>query len=413
MELHTQLIKLYWDDAMKNEILLFLTRPICYESNHYFVYAMQEAFEKLGHKVRVMDLEDISCREKNLEGIIGQSFAAMIDFNSILPKLKMDDGTYFLDQVDAPFYDYIVDHPLYHHPVLEQKLHDFHVICLDAYHKKYIEDYYPWIRSVHQMPLGGMMAGGGIPFEKRRYPLVFLATHTSSEQVMERISQISGGLQKEVSAVLSLLLEDRSRTQEEALAALCGQLGAEPSKAQFREMMNLHFLADMYLRAREREAVVRTILTEGYPLYIFGHGWNAFQKKEPHAKSLIPMPAVSFPVSLEVMTNANICLNINPRFHGGAHDRIFSAMANGAAVLTDASEYLWKQFGHREHLMVYDMKQITGGTVSKNWEKQGEDICALLEEMFQKPDITKELARRGKEEAWKKHLWIHRLKPGR
>lgn len=394
---------------MKNEILLFLTRPICYESNHYFVHAMQEAFKELGHQVRVVDLEDVSCREQNLEGLIGQSFAAMIDFNSILPRLKMDDGTYFLDQVDAPFYDYIVDHPLYHHPVLKQKLRDFHVICLDVYHKKYIEEYYPWIRSVHQVPLGGMLAGERIPFEKRRYPLVLLATYTPSKQVMERILQISDGLQKEVSAVLSLLLEDRSRTQEEALAALCRQLGAVPSDAQFREMMNLHFLADMYLRAREREAVVRTILKEGYPLHIFGHGWEEFQKKEAHAEPLVPMPPVSFPVSLEVMANAKICLNINPRFHGGAHDRVFSAMANGAAVLTDASEYLWKQFLHRKHLMVYDMKQITGGTVSKDWEKQGENICALLEEMIQKPDLTEELARRGQKEAWEKHLWIHRL----
>ena len=182
---------------MKDEIILFLTRPICYESNHFFLYEMCKALEELGVPVHIVDLEDRECREKNLESLIGQSFRAMIDFNSILPKLQMDDGSFFLDQIDAPFYDYIVDHPLYHHPVFEKKLENFHVICLDSYHKSYIEEYYPWIRSVHQLPLGGMQAGEQIPFEKRKFPLVLTATHTPPEKVWERISEISKGLQKE------------------------------------------------------------------------------------------------------------------------------------------------------------------------------------------------------------------------
>lgn len=397
------------DDDMKDEIILFLTRPICYESNHFFLYEMQEALEELGVPVRMVDLEDKDRREGNLESLIGQSFRAMVDFNSILPKLQMEDGSYFLDQIDAPFYDYIVDHPLYHHPVLEKKLKNFHAICLDAYHKRYIEKYYPWIRSVQQLPLGGMQAGEQLPFEKRKFPLVLTATHTPPEKVMERISEISKGLQKEVSAILELLLEDRARTQEEALSILCRKLGAEPSLEQFREMMNLHFLADMYLRAKEREEVVCAILKEGYPLYVFGHGWEEFKKKEPQYKTLFVKPPVSFPVSLEVMANAKICLNINPRFHGGAHDRVFSAMANGAAVLTDASEYLENNFKQKENIAVYDMKGITGGSRSKTWEKQAEDICELLDAMFAEQDFTRSLAEHGQEEARKKHLWVHRM----
>ena len=75
---------------------------------------------------------------KDLEALCGQSFDAVIDYNSKLPGAVLDDGTPFLNHIQAPFYNYILDHPVYHHANLSVLLENYHVICIDDDHNKYI-----------------------------------------------------------------------------------------------------------------------------------------------------------------------------------------------------------------------------------------------------------------------------------
>lgn len=398
-----------------NEIILFLTKPICYASNHYFVYELKQAFDELGVAARIVDLVDEQSREENMEALVGKSFRAMIDFNSILPKLRLEDGSYVLDLIDAPFYDYIVDHPLYHHPVLVNQVKNFHVLCIDWEHKAYVEKYYPHIQSVGFLPLGGMEAQVQVPFQKRRYPILLTATHTPSKEVWKRRKLCSEGIQTELGWVREILQEDRTRTQQEALEILIKRLGAEITKEQFREMMNFHFLTDMYLRAWEREQVVRMIAESGYEIDIFGHAWDLFLEEYSLAgkKNVHIHPAVSFAVSLELMANTKLCLNVNPRFHHGAHDRVFSAMVNGSVALTDPSAYLHKEFEAGEQLVFYDMKNIMNNQKMVHraeWEKNAKPMEKLLAELFDSPGKLEEIAAGGQKVARKKHMWVHRAK---
>ena len=38
-----------------------------------------------------------------LESYIGKEYLAILDFNSKLPRLVLDDESYYLDSIDAPF----------------------------------------------------------------------------------------------------------------------------------------------------------------------------------------------------------------------------------------------------------------------------------------------------------------------
>lgn len=54
-----------------------------------------------------------------------EKYRAVFDFNSLLPRLAMDDGTPVIDLFDGPFYDYIVDHPLFHYNCLMTRAKTF------------------------------------------------------------------------------------------------------------------------------------------------------------------------------------------------------------------------------------------------------------------------------------------------
>ena len=127
--------------------LLFQIKSVCYDSYTYFSNAVAKELISAGHSVEIFSLakEPIAAMER----YVGSTFDAILDFNSELSRLQMDDGTFFLDQINAPFYNVILDHPLYHHDMLKQKIKNFHILCLDENHKTYIETNYPHIASVH------------------------------------------------------------------------------------------------------------------------------------------------------------------------------------------------------------------------------------------------------------------------
>ncbi|MDE7062392.1 MAG: glycosyltransferase, partial [Lachnospiraceae bacterium] len=62
---------------------------------------------------------------------------------------------------------------------------------------------------------------------------------------------------------------------------------------------------------------------------------------------------------VEVVRNAKLALNTMPWFKDGAHDRIFTAMLNGAVALTDPSIYLKERFTDEKDLRFYELKELT------------------------------------------------------
>ena len=97
---------------------------------------MEEALESIGCEVEYLELShddvDYDCLEDLLPEKEERSrYDAILDINSKLPYLTLEDGSPFLDRLNAPFYNWIVDHPLYHHPGLSFPLKNYHVLAID------------------------------------------------------------------------------------------------------------------------------------------------------------------------------------------------------------------------------------------------------------------------------------------
>ena len=143
------------------KVLIFCSREICYNSNHFFAGQMAAAFEKLGFVAEICEFTKEDDFEQILLPYIGKKYKVILDFNSLLPRMTEEDGTPVLDQMEGPFYDYILDHPLFHYNGLTANLKNLNAILLDEAQKRYVDRYYAGVKQTLMMPLGATEAVKG------------------------------------------------------------------------------------------------------------------------------------------------------------------------------------------------------------------------------------------------------------
>ena len=325
--------------------LVVTTRELCYFSGSFFLERIAGALSEEGADVEFLYLSDGTSKGLTegadfslLESFEGQSFDGIIDINSKLPYLIADDDEPFLDKIDAPFFNIILDHPLYHHPGLSFKLKNYHAIAIDKFHKKYIEDYYPHIRSVKYLPIPGTKSACDIPISKRSIDVLFPGTLLSDALIDEELHRQGVNIY-----ALSMALIEEWRegygTMEEALKKIDITpfiTTEEEEKYTFPEWMNRLYAVDRYMRNEKRKkAVFDFAKTSGRELTIMGEGWEETGIYDlKNVKKIEPRPMGD---AIEIFGDSMTILYVNPLFSYGVHDRVTTGLINGCEVITDAN----------------------------------------------------------------------------
>ncbi|MBR5635731.1 MAG: glycosyltransferase family 1 protein [Pseudobutyrivibrio sp.] len=370
--------------------LIFEMKTVCYNSYLYFGDSLGNALTQLGHTVEYFKVDENQLDD--LEQYVGMHYDAMFDFNSDLPRALMDDDTYFLDHVDAPFFDIILDHPLYHHDSLKHKISNFHVVCLDDNHKKYIQKYYPHIKSVTATPMTGELAFGKDQidwdnFENRNYDILFSGTYTAPARLEKAINNMPAPVAETVYELIEMLKTDSTLTIEKAVDML--------SETDIYDYINLDkplhtqtfYLADAYVRCLNRKKLVKALDKCEHPLHLFGALWDELPLKHATIHKELP-----FNLTFTVFTKAKISVNIMPNFKAGSHDRVFSSQLNGAVTLTDPTILLEKEYQNNKNILFFDLKNIDEATF-------------IVDESLKDLDKLKKIAQEGYEIASKNHTW--------
>lgn len=376
---------------MKNKFLIFELRDICYNSCVYFADSMAAEMRRAGHEVEIYrgSSEDL----EGLEKYIGKSYTACLEFNSFMPKVSLDEDSLFLDSIDAPFYNFILDHPLYHHDILKQNLKNFHVICLDEDHKEYIKTYYPHIKSVHVIPVTGEEAKTPEPVKNRDIDIIFTGTYINPGDIQTIINGIPGIIKKDINKLIDLMLSHNGMPQEQAMKMIMNE-SEVIREDNFHVIMHSYFLADTFARAYMREYLIKTILKAGIPLTVCGSKWE--ELKTDKISLLRNIPSMPFKDTFPLMSQAKIVLNIMPLFKKGSHDRVFSAMLNHSVSLTDSSIYLEEVFNQGDNIVFYPLDHM-------------EIVPDMLTDLLMQPNKLEEIAESGYQEARKNHTWENRV----
>lgn len=309
---------------MKN-ILIFCTRSLCYFSGEFFARELAEIFKNKGDSVETVILPDEAGSTSDsrdlsqfaiLEKYIGKSYDAVIDFNSFLPYLTDEDGTPILDEIDSPFYNYLLDHPLYHHPGLSYELKNYDVICIDKKHADYVRKYYPHIKKILYKPLpgakipsdvnGGRNVNGSRNIDIRdghlaggkSNRLFFSGTFMSENELMEELDRRPEIIRKAVLEIAETWDPEKTPVEDavqDYLQALnpekrnkiyssvleqeknhmpAGNCKAYDEHAIFPLLMNHMYSLDRIMRYRLRANIIRALAQAGIELDIQGEGWD-------------------------------------------------------------------------------------------------------------------------------------------
>ena len=148
------------------------------------------------------------------------------------------------------------------------------------------------------------------------------------------------------------------------------------------------------IRSYFREKVVQTLADAGIIVRVFGADWEKIHCKKPQ-NVRTSGGKVNSAACVQAMRDARIALNVMPWFKDGAHDRVFTAMLQGTAALTDDSRYLREECRDGENICFYSLRAL---------QQLPDQVVSLLED----PVRMAELAERGYRMAEKRHRWKNR-----
>lgn len=383
------------------KILIASTRELCYFSGSFFLDRIQEGLERAGVEVVRLDFSGNEADFSALEKQLGKTFDAIIDINSQLPYLIDDNGKRILDEIQGPFINYIVDHPLYHHPGLQFPLHNYYAIGIDQHHCQYMREYYPHLKEVRLLPMAGTRAMVVEEFENRIDDILFMGTYLKDDEIEHKIrglrSQINNAIYDLAEDLSEVWAEDRVPMEQALYRLLTGFCGSE-NKGEiesyiqdvyelsgFSELMNYLFLVDQRRRNEKRVDVLTGLAKTNTPLTIMGEGWEDAGLDK--YQNVVLKPGCTMNHSFEIMANHKKILDVNPLFCCGFHDRVMSALANGCVCISDMSPRFSEELVNGENIFYYKKKNL-------------EDVVFDMEKLSQ--DRLKEVAENG-QAYWQSH----------
>lgn len=372
------------------------------ETTAYFSMQMEKTFLKEGYETFFYDYQKEAESVKKLLRFIEKGRTAVVTFNyhGLCGESEIiydsEKGEYIWDAFDIPCINIVVDHPFYYHRFFEKLPAKYLHVSIDRNHEKYMKMYFPAVERGPFLPLAGTAIapeGAYRPINERSMDIVFTGNYVPPEnfnvyieRAGEEYTQFYMGILDELKVHPDKLLEDVAR--EHLLREI-----PEATHEEIRQTLGNMIFLDMYIRFYFRGEAVRLLAEAGFPVYVFGSGWEELRcAKKENIRIGGSLDSLG---CLQKISDAKISLNVMPWFKDGAHDRIFNSMLNGAVSLTDSSVYLDGFLRQKENAAIYSLKEL-------------EKLPQLAEELLRDEGKMQKIADAGFEMAGKYHTWKQR-----
>lgn len=402
---------------MKKTIIYFIG---VYDTLDLFTDKLREAFETMGYASFVYDARmqqqskemllellqqaanplDEKGAEANFPAETAHNLSrqfACITFNNLGYNLDLLDGSNLWENYSIPYINILMDHPFHYEKPLRRAPGTSVVLCTDRNHVKYLRRYFPDIRQTDFLPHAGAELGSRHkPLTERKIDVLYagaLPIFTVGKMIpdLSSIPEVNGETMAQ--EVLGELVHHPEKTTEEVVETyLISQRNDIPEQRIQEIIVQMRFI-DSYATSFFREQAVRILVENGIHVTAYGTGWDRCEWSD--SPYLTYGGKVLAPQVLPLMNDSKIVLNTMTWFKAGAHDRIFNGMLAKAAVLTDDSTYLRREFTDGKELSMFSLKEL--GTLPER-----------VFELFGHLKATQEMADCGYHAAKEKHTWKSR-----
>lgn len=370
------------------------------ETLGYFSEQLAKSFLQMGYEVYIFDFNKEYQGINDLIWFCEKENTVMITFNFIGINgeeiFDVGNGITFWDQREILCVNIIVDHPFYYHELLKKPPKRYLLFCIDGHHVTYMERFFPEIKYVSFLPLGGTkLSDVFIPYEDRKYDIVFTGNYTPPRTFDKYMNRIDEDYARFYHTIIEDLMNNPDKTIE---AAIEKQTRAEIEGVTEEDLKNAFasmIFIDLYIRFHFRGLVVQTLVDHGFRVDVFGKGWDLLECRNKN--NLIQHGPVGSQECIRNIMDSRISLNVMPWFKAGAHDRIFNSMLSKAVCLSDGSTYIYIQerFTDNVDLSLYSLKNI-------------DRLPSITEALLTNTEKAKAIAERGYQKALADHTWQNR-----
>lgn len=394
--------------------IIFIKNAV--ETLGYFSEQIALELERNGYETCFIDYERMYESMDEMLHFLEREETALVTFNFIGLRgesvFQTESGRSIWQEENLPILNILVDHPLYYHSCLKEAGERMRVFCVDREHVGYVRRFYPGVK-VEFLPLAGnelfVSQKDGehgihrthcedvpepVLYGQRTFDLVFTANYVSMEMLEEKVKALDDDYRIFYRRITEDLIADPAQSVDAVMERhIRNELGAVPEEQLCAAMSGMIWI-DLFVRSYFREKVVQTLADAGIIVRVFGADWEKIHCKKPQ-NVRTSGGKVNSAACVQAMRDARIALNVMPWFKDGAHDRVFTAMLQGTAVLTDDSRYLREECRDGENICFYSLRAL---------QQLPDQVVSLLED----PVRMAELAERGYRMAEKRHRWKNR-----
>lgn len=392
---------------MKHTIIYFKG---VYDTLDLFTDNLTEAFEAMGYDSFVYDAAQQKKSKAELMELLEKKSAEkqffVVTFNNLGYNLDLNLGgesaldKYYVniwEHYQIPYINILMDHPFHYEKPLRRAPETAIVLCTDRNHVKYIRRFYKNIGQVDFLPHAGVELGTKHkPLTERGIDVLYagaLPIYTVANMIPDLTSIRELDAQRMAGEVLQELAKHPEKTTEQAIEEYLQANSISLSDDALQKLVVKMRFLDSYAVSFFREQAVRILVESGIRVTAYGTGWNQCDWSDN--PNLIYGGKVLAPQILPLMNDAKIVLNTMTWFKAGAHDRVFNGMLAGAAVVTDDSTYMRREFTDGKELVMFSLKDLRA---------LPERVCDLFGHM----ERTQQMADCGYLSAKENHTWKSR-----
>jgi hypothetical protein len=303
----------------------------------------------LGREVVVVDLSDKSGRAARVQDELSRPFECIVSFSGIgFRPMSVAAGTHMYDRLSAPFVAVLVDHPSCQ---LDRfGIENMIITCYDRSHVAFLKKYFDGRKRVEFLPHGGSVAeGAGDEPARRAIDLLFPGTYADLDEAYATLrTALPENVFDIMDNVVERLLVTDCEPMEDALSAV---LSSEGKEGDWKGLCACLPMVEAFVKPYKRMEILRCLDRAGIAVEILGK-WPPELFKHHRIR-----PPVPYRELLRLMRRSKIVLSMG-FVPDGSHERVFSAMLNGAVPASDYNHYLDELFTDGREILLFRWTQL-------------------------------------------------------
>jgi len=366
-----------------------------YGSLRLHIDQLASALSALGEHVRIVDLlhpfgTAAFVREAVVEGadcVFAFSGVFGHDYGAVFKKLGI---TY------ASLY---VDNPVHHLPRLATPQCAYVAFFLDRTHQAFMQamDGAKAFAHLGFLPPGANTLDTAVDISRQAYgerDIAILFSGTYRGEPARTWLDMPAAVSNLLTAVADRMAADGSLWIGAALrnALEAGGIGLTPEFLHSVAPVLGH--VQLFAEAYHRNAFIDVVGAAGVAIQTVGNGWGPVCERYP---SFTYLGEGSFEETLALLRRTRVVINVNNGFVSGGHERVFAAMAAGAAVFSETSLFYDEVFVDGEDLVTF--KTPAQPHVARRLQNLADDL-----------DLGARIAASGHAKTLDHHMWTNRAR---